>query len=136
MKCCVCKNAVVFIEGYSSMLIRVAGVLGLASDYEPEMVANVGGRKNYVFRWSKRHLQHILNSYYLDSGYHVDMTLGWMSGRLSLNRSRSVQVLFALLGYAFSFLPGCMGNFLTAMITPGFEVPKPLTIHLSEAKED
>lgn len=128
----VCRKAVIFVEGYDSMLIRFAGAFGLSSDYEPKMDANVGGRGNCVFRWGKRHLQHILNSYYLDSDYHVDMTLGWMSGRLSLDRSRRVQILFALLGYAFGFVPGCMGNFLTAMITPGSEVPKPSSPHLSK----
>ncbi len=128
----VCRRAVIFIEGYDSILIRFAEALGLASDYEPRMRANVGGRGNYVFRWSKRHLQHILNSYYLDSGYHVDMTLGWMSGRLFLDRSRSIQILSALLGYAVGFIPGCMGNSLTAMITPGLEVPTPSAQCLSK----
>lgn len=132
----VCRKAVVFVEGYDSAMIRLAGSFGLASDYEPNMIANVGGRKNYVFRWGKRHLKHILTSYYLDSGYHVDMTLGWMSGRLSLDRSRSFQILFAFLGYALSFFPGCMGNFMTAMITPGSDVPEPSRLYPSEAREE
>ncbi len=132
----VCRKAVVFVEGYDSALIRIAGALGLASDYEPNMIANVGGRKNYVFRWGKRHLKYILTSYYLDSGYHVDMTLGWMSGRLSLDRSRSFQILFAFLGFAFSYFPGCMGNYMTAMIIPGSNVPEPSRFYRSEAREE
>ena len=131
----VCRRAVVFIEGYDSMLIRLAGALGITSDYEPNSVANIGGRKNYVFRWGKRHLQQILNSYYLDSGWHLDMTLGWLSGRISLKHSRSFQILFALLGYAFSFTPACMGNFLTAMITPGSVIPEQSTRYQSEARK-
>ena len=130
----VCRKTVVFVEGYDSALIRIAAILGLASDYEPNMIANVGGRKNYVFRLGKRHLKYILNSYYLDSGYRVDITLGWMSGRLFLARSRSFQILFAIFGFAFSFFPGCMGNYMTAMITPGSDVSEPSRPYPCEAR--
>lgn len=119
----VSKNATIFIEPYDTAVGRILDVFNLRSMYERNMSGNILHRDNFVFRWSKRNLQQLLNSYYLESGYHLDITLGWLSGRFSLHRSKYIRRCSAISGWAFSFIPGCYGNYMTAIILPGSDIP-------------
>jgi len=119
----ICTRAAIIIEGYDTPLIRVLEIFNLTSAYETNTQVNICRRDNFVFRWSKRHLQLILNSYYLDSGYQLDITLGWLSGRFSLHRSKLIRYLSAVCGWGIGFIPGCYGNYLEALILPGSDIP-------------
>ncbi len=131
----VCKKAVIIIEGYDCLLTRILEAVNIASVYERNIQGNIKCRDNYVFRWGKRHLQQILNSFYLDSGYHVYMTLGWVSDRATFNRLRIIKLLGNCLGCAISYLPGFEGNTMTAIITPGIDIP-PDPIAVSERDQN
>ena len=83
---------------------------------------NIDARDNYVFRWDKRLLQQILNSYYLESGYELNITIAWMSNKINANSNAAVRLAGAMAGRAFSFLPGCGGNQIMCFIKPGKEL--------------
>lgn len=115
----ICRKAVIFIEPWDSLASRILEVFGLTTYYEKHS----GCRNNFVFRWNKRQLCMLLNSYYIDSGYQVDITLGWMSGRLLHDKPRVVKRIAYAIGVAVAILPGCRGNFATVLIRPGTDLP-------------
>jgi hypothetical protein len=118
----VCRKAVLVMEPYDSQLGRLLDVLGLSSVYEHSGHENIRHRDNFVFRWHKRQLRSLLNSYYLDSGYKCDIYLGWMSTRF-LSRSRVVNKITAMLAWLIGWVPGAEGNMMTAIILPGTDIP-------------
>jgi SAM-dependent methyltransferase len=130
----VCKKAVIIVEGYNCLASRILTKMNLATVYERNLDINIEFRDNYVFRWSKSHLQEILNSYYLDSGYHAFITLGWYKDSVSLSIPKIIKYLGNCIGYMMSFIPGFKGNWMTAMITPGSDIP-PEPIAICEKKE-
>jgi SAM-dependent methyltransferase len=117
------RHAVVFIEGYDGWFNRRLEQMGLASTFENDQAGNIGQRRNYVFRWSPRYLRSILNSYYLDSGWQLELVTGWMGNRVQLSRHQWMGNLAVLAGWFLSFLPGVEGNYLTATIYPGSDRP-------------
>ncbi len=119
----VCRQGVVIIEPYETLIGRLLERFGLSSVYESNQDGNINYRDNYVFRFSRRHLQALLNSYYIESGYQLDLYLGWMSTRMVLNRGALLKRLLLLAGYAAGFTPGSPGNYMTAFIQPGHDLP-------------
>lgn len=117
------RKAVIFIEPYDTALGRMFEILDLSTKYEPNQGFNIHSRVNFVYRWDKRHLQSILNSYYLESGYYVEITLGWMSARLFTNPHRLIRRSAAIAGWMLSFLPGSRGNYMTSLIMLGNNIP-------------
>ena len=120
----IAKTAVIIIEPYDTILNRLLlEILNLSSVYETNVSGNLNQRDNFVFRWSRRQLEFILNSYYIESGYSVDLTLGWMTSRLNANPSALIRRMTAVIGCLCSFLPGSRGNYMTALIVAGSDVP-------------
>lgn len=118
-----CRYAAIFIEGYDGWLNRRLEKLGLSSIYEGDQLGNIGQRRNYVFRWGRRQLEVLLNSYYLDSGWRLDLVTGWMGWRVQLGRRPWLRILGVTAGWLASLCPGLEGNYLTVTITPGGDLP-------------
>ena len=120
----VCSDAVIFVEPFDSILNKVLCPLGLSSSYEINQPDNVGGRSNFVYRWTLRQLQFILNSYYLRSGYHLDITLSWLTTRFNLfGCSKWIRKVMIISGWIISHIPGFRGNNGVVMIRPGNDIP-------------
>ncbi|ATX79660.1 Methyltransferase domain-containing protein [Mariprofundus aestuarium] len=119
----VCKRCVAFIEPYETQVSRLFDGMGLRSIYERDESMNIDSRDNYVFRWDRRMLEQVLNSYYLESGYSLKMGIGWMSNRFNAHSKSMIRTAAALSGYLFSWIPGCGGNQVICMITPGSSLP-------------
>ena len=119
----VCSEAAIFIEGYDGWLNRRLEDMGLSSKYERDNDGNADQRTNYVFRWAKAHMQALMNSYYLDSGWRIQLACGWMGSRIHFHRNNLVRNLGITAGWLISTLPGCKGNYLTAIIHPGKDLP-------------
>jgi hypothetical protein len=119
----VCRRKVAFIEPYETQFSRILDGIGLRSVYERDESMNICSRDNYVFRWERRMLEQILNSYYLESGYSLSLSRGWMSNRFNANQKPTVRFMAAIFGYAFSWLPGCGGNQVVSIISPGLALP-------------
>jgi SAM-dependent methyltransferase len=113
----VCRHGVIVIEGNDTSLGRVFESFGMTSTYEKNQEGNVEFRDNYVFRWSRRFLESLLNSYYLESGYFLEIHVGWMSTRFVGNK------LFALASQVAQIFPGAKGNYMTLVIRPGDNLP-------------
>ncbi len=122
----VCRHAAILIEPWDCALLRALDRLGLATRFERNQHLNAGARDNHVFRWSRRSLESLLRSLYLESGWSLDLTVGWMSGRAQLRVPRALRRLAALAGFAASCLPGAAGNLATVVITPGGDLPPEL----------
>lgn len=119
----VCRRAALIIEPYDALAGRLLARLGLSTAYETGQVGNLGARDNFVYRWSRRQLESLLNSYYLESDYTLEITLGWMSSRYNAHRLRAVRRMAGLAGWALGLLPGARGNYMTALIVPGRDLP-------------
>lgn len=119
----VCRRAVVFIEPWSCALVRLLERAGIATRYEHDQWGNLRARDNFVYRWTRRRLESLLCSLYLESGYTLDLTVGWMSTRAQVRGPRWMHRLAAVGGHAASRVPGARGNFATALITPGRDRP-------------
>ncbi len=119
----VCRRAAVMIEPWDDGLPRLLERLGVARLYERGQVHNVRGRDNHVYRWSRRGLETLLRSLYLDSGFDLDLQVGWLSVRALVRAPRPLRRLAALGGFAASYLPGMRGNLVTALIEPGRDLP-------------
>lgn len=119
----VCRRAALIIEPCETLAGRLFERLGLSTVYETDQVGNIGSRDNFVYRWSRRQLESLLNSYYLESDYTLEITLGWLSSRYNAHPHRAVRRLAALAGWALGFLPESRGNYLTALILPGRDLP-------------
>ena len=128
------RDSILVIEPSESQVGRVLEMLGLASVYEVNQSGNIQYRDNYVYRWTVRHFDSLLKSYYLESGYRLDVTVGWMSSKFNANQYGVTRKLAALMGWLVGYLPGSRGNYMTALISSGKdrpEDPKPL-IHVSQ----
>jgi len=118
----VAKKAVIFIEPQESLLGNILDRLNLSSKYEKNQSGNQKFRDNYVYRWRKKEIIKLLNSYYLESGYSVNFTSCWMSNRFNM-KSKFLIPLFNLVGWLMSFFPGNKGNYLICTIVPGKDLP-------------
>ena len=118
-----CRRGALVIEPHESLAGRLFASMGLASVYESDQAGNADFRDNYVYRWSRRQLVSILNSYYLESGYGLDLTVGWLSSPYNAGGTRARRRAAALAGWAMSLVPGSRGNYMTALITPGSNLP-------------
>lgn len=119
----VCKKAAIVIEPYDTLLGQIFERLGLSSTYETDQEGNLKQRSNFVYRWSKRQLNQILNSYYLESGYVLDLYLGWLSIRYGSKMSGLAKKVSIFLGWLAGFIPDSNGNYMTAVIYPGKDIP-------------
>lgn len=124
----VCRRASILIEPWDCALLRGLERLGLTTRFERHQRLNAGARDNHVFRWSRRQLESHLQSLYLESGWSLDIRVGWMSGRAQLRVPRPLRRLAALAGFAVSWLPGAAGNLATIVITPGSDLPPELGV--------
>jgi SAM-dependent methyltransferase len=119
----VCRRAAIAIEPWDCLGVRALEGLGLTTRFEHNQTLNAGGRDNHVFRWSRRGLESLLRSLYLESGWQADVTVGWMSGRVQLRRPRALRRLASGAGWLASWLPGAEGNLASMLITPGSDRP-------------
>jgi len=119
----VCRRAALWIEPCDTLAGRLFERLGLASVYETRQVGNLSARDNFVYRWSRRQIECLLESYYLRSGYTLELTQGWMSSRFNAHPSATVRRAAALAGFGLGFAPGSRGNYLTALVLPGSDLP-------------
>lgn len=125
------KSAAIIIEPAETSVGRLLEMLGLSSVYEQTKINNISIRDNYVFRWNLGMFKSLLNSYYLKSGYKLDVTLGWMTSKFNAHPSKFVRVLASIAGYFISYVPGSKGNYLSAMIVIGNDMPpEPISINL------
>ncbi len=119
----VCRRAVILIEPYRTFMGAILERLGYASVYERNYGRNIACRDNYVFRFSRPMLETALDSYYIDSGYQLDIHLGWMRWNLCGNRSKTIRHASVWCGRLASCLPFAPGNYMTAVIQPGRDLP-------------
>jgi SAM-dependent methyltransferase len=119
----VAKKGVIFIEPQESCLGNILDKLNLSSKYEKNQMGNTKFRDNFVYRWRRKEIIKLLNSYYLESGYKVNFTSCWMSNRFNM-KSKFLIPLFNLFGWLMSFVPGNKGNYLICTIIPGKSFPE------------
>lgn len=123
------RGAILVIEPADTLAGRLLERFGLASVYETNQSGNIRYRDNYVYRWSVRQFDTLLKSYYLESGYKLDVTVGWMSSKFNANAKAWLRRSAALVGWLASLMPGARGNYMTALIISGRDAPddpKPL----------
>ncbi|MCE5230697.1 class I SAM-dependent methyltransferase [bacterium] len=118
----VCRRGAIFIEPNHTWVNRLLQSAGFSSSYEHHQV-NMGRRDNFVFRFSPDMLVKLLNSYYLDSGYRLELRMGWLSSRYLCDTSNFMRRLWSLAGWTAGCLPGSRGNFMTAIVIPGKSLP-------------
>ncbi len=119
----VCRGAVLVLEPYDSQLDGLLRRLGLNTVYESNQLGNLELRDNFVYRWDRKQLEFVLKSLYLESGSSLELTLGWMSSRFNGHSNRAVRRFAALAGWLVGFMPGSRGNYMTALLVPGRDLP-------------
>jgi SAM-dependent methyltransferase len=119
----VCRDAAMILEPFDSQLNILLQRLGLNTVYESDYLGDLRLRDNFVYRWDRKQLEFLLNSLYLQSGYSLELTLGWMSGRFNGHRNVAVRRFAAVAGWLTGFIPGSRGNYMTALIVPGRDLP-------------
>ncbi|MBM3883621.1 MAG: glycosyltransferase [Verrucomicrobia bacterium] len=107
----VCRKAAIVIEPYDTLAGRVLERLGRSSVYEVNQHRNLRFRDNYVFRFSRGGLESMLNCYCVRSGYRLELTLGWLSGKVNLHPNRMLRSAGAFTGWLLGFTPGSPGNY-------------------------
>lgn len=117
------RDAILVIEPADTLIGGLLERFGLASVYETNQSGNIRYRDNYVYRWSVRQFDSLLKSYYLESGYRLDVTIGWMSSKFNANGKAWLRRSAALAGWLASLLPGSRGNYMTALIIAGRDMP-------------
>jgi hypothetical protein len=65
----------------------------------------------------------LLKSYYLDSGYKIDITVGWLTSKWNGNKNTIVRIIAALAGKLLSLIPGSRGNYMSTLIIAGNDLP-------------
>ena len=120
----VTRSSIIIIEPAETIIGRLLEKLNLSSVYEKNQIGNIDLRDNYVYRWNVTKFKDLLNSYYLESGYKLDVTLGWMSSKFNAHPSKIIRILAAITGFLSSYLPGSKGNYLSAMIVIGNDLPQ------------
>jgi len=119
----VCREAALIMEPFDTHLDRLLNRLGLTTVYETEQLGNLQLRDNFVYRWDRKRFEYVLNSLYLESGYSIEMTVGWLSARYNCHPSPVLRRISALAGWLLGFVPGSRGNYVTALIVPGSDLP-------------
>ncbi len=119
----VSKNVVIFIEPHETFLGNILEKLNLSSIYEKNYFNGKKLRDNYVYRWNKKEIIKIMNSYYLESGYKIIFSNCWMSNRYNMKHSSFLIKIFNLFGWFLSFLPKNKGNYLICTIFAGKDIP-------------
>jgi hypothetical protein len=114
---------VLVLEPYDSQLDGLLRRLGLSTVYESNQFGNLELRDNFVCRWNRKELEFALKSLYLESGSSLELTLGWLSSRLNGHPNWAVRRFAALAGWLVGFVPGSRGNYMTALIAPGRDLP-------------
>ena len=131
----IARDAILVIEPADTLIGRLLEKMGLASIYETNQSGNIRYRDNYVYRWSVHQFDGLLKSYYLESGYTLDVTVGWMSSKFNANPSALVRGMAALAGWTASLVPGSRGNYMAALIICGQDIPddpKPVAVDTTD----
>jgi len=118
----VCKKAIIFIEPNETFIGNLLDFLSLSSNYEKNQKGNVRHRDNFVYRWRKKDIEKILNSYYLESGYELHLTTCWNSNQQGF-RNHRFRDLFIIAMWIMSHFFFSRGNYLNALILPGSNLP-------------
>ena len=118
----VCRRGAIFIEPNHTWINRLLQAAHLSSSYERRQI-NAGRHENFVFRFTPDMLVKLLNSYYLDSGYRLELRMGWLSSRYLCDTSNFSRRLWSFAGWTAGRLPGSRGNFMTAIVIPGKRLP-------------
>lgn len=119
----VTRDAILVIEPADTFVGRLLEKMGYASVYEVNQSGNIRYRDNYVYRWSVRQFDGLLKSFYLESGYTLDVTVGWMSSKFNASDTPLLRKLAALAGWFAGQLPASRGNYMTALILSGHDRP-------------
>jgi SAM-dependent methyltransferase len=119
----VCRGAALVLEPYDSQLDGLLRRLGLNTVYESNQLGNLQLRDNFVYRWDRRELEFALKSLYLESGSSLELTLGWLSSRFNCHPNWAIRRFAAVAGWLLGFVPGSRGNYMTALIAPGRDLP-------------
>jgi hypothetical protein len=120
----VSSYAVIFIEPGSTLIGSFLEAIGKSSTYEKNQSGNMSFRDNYVYRWDIKSLKDLLKSYYLESGFTVDVTQGWLSSSVNCHSNRLVRLTAAFVGWLVGFTPGSKGNYFSAFILIGKDLPE------------
>ena len=75
-----------------------------------------------IRKLTARCFESLLKSY-INSGYKLDIHVGWMHWNVSGNANKAVRVAGMTLGRMLSMVPNLCGNSMTAIIRPGDDVP-------------
>jgi len=118
------RSVAILIEPYDTSVGRLMERFGLSSIWESNQ-PNHGRTTNYVFRWSRRLLETLLASYYVDSGWKLRIEVGWMRWSLNGHSLAPIRALSVSLGWLVGLLPGNEGNYMTAVIEVGHDIPPP-----------
>lgn len=126
------KDCCIIIEPADTFLGRILEKLGLTHIYEKnqENISTLDNdegilfRDNYVFRWTPYLFNEILKSYYLNSGYKIDISLGWLKSKLNGNKNIFIRIFSVVIGRLISFVPGSRGNYMSTLIIRGNNLPE------------
>lgn len=118
----VSKKAIILIEPNETTLGNFLERLNLTSMYEKNYHNNKPLRDNYVYRWRKREILKILNSYFLKSNYKVIFSEFWISNRLYM-KFPYLGKIFNFFVWLASFLLLGNGNYLSCTIFKGKDNP-------------
>ena len=121
----------IIIEPTDTILGRIFEKLGLTHIYENNQenimtIKNDNGisfRDNYVFRWTPKLFNELLKSYYLSSGYKIDITSGWLKSKFNGHSNIIIRTFAVILGRLISILPGSRGNYMSTLIIIGNNLP-------------
>jgi len=119
----VARKAVIFIEPNETVLGNILEKIGISSTLETNQESNINNRDNYVFRFQSNKLCFLLNSYYLNSGYTLELHFAWMNSRLNASRNPVVREIAVIAGKVAGLVPGSRGNFLTVILQPYISHP-------------
>ena len=130
----VCRHRAVIVEPWDCALLRGFERLGWTTRIERGQVGNLSARDNHVYRFGRRELSALLASYYLESGAHCEVRVGWLSTRVLMPRTPALRRALVPAGWAASQLAGAAGNLATISIEPGSDLPPdPLPLDASAA---
>ena len=124
------KSSVIIIEPADTFIGRILEKLGLTTIYEHNQI-NLGQdngklirfRDNYVFRWTPKMYDELLRSYYLNSGYKIDISVGWLTSKWNANQNPMIRFLASFTGRLFGYFPYSRGNYMSTLIIAGDDIP-------------
>lgn len=103
----VARKGIIVIESRDSLLVRIAGAMGLSNEYELEIAALSNGKSggyrntnipNYIYRWTERDVEKTVRTYIperepdIEYFYHYRLPLGSISMSRSISKRAIVHL--------------------------------------------